>query len=353
MKKKALLVPIMSIVLMSAMFSAIPVVEVQAASDNQVTLSDPTKDYYGVFLAGRGESKKPSRVKCQEEAFKKSRTAWADTLVTDGKGWNYSRMTGLGPNTTSAELEANITYYKTKLKAGDEFHFYFVGHGWEQFIALKDGSCPIGNIVNALSGFKRGVTISILLDCCDSHKMLEEFKKITADDGKKINPDHVAALGTTNSLVGIGGFFGYAFSYSWGTLGTFALIQAFKLLPKSTLYAKAVFNQTANCDELLLSEGDQDGDGLIDEDGGVLGDYDVPNSALGEDDDGDGSIDEDSPPQGGTYFADPPAGVGGIVIPVDKLALLAPYVGLASTILVATTATAIYVKRVKRRKEKQ
>ena len=45
--------------------------------------------------------------------------------------------------------------------------------------------------------------------------------------------------------------------------------------------------------------------------------------------------------------------VGGVVVPVDKFGLLAPYIGLASTILVATAATAIYVKRVKRRKEKQ
>ena len=46
-------------------------------------------------------------------------------------------------------------------------------------------------------------------------------------------------------------------------------------------------------------------------------------------------------------------GVGGFVVPIDKLGLLAPYVGLASTILVATVATALYVKRVKHRKEKQ
>jgi hypothetical protein len=49
--------------------------------------------------------------------------------------------------------------------------------------------------------------------------------------------------------------------------------------------------------------------------------------------------------------------VGGIAVPidisVDKFGLLAPYIGLASTILVATVATAVYVKRVKHRKEKQ
>jgi hypothetical protein len=54
-------------------------------------------------------------------------------------------------------------------------------------------------------------------------------------------------------------------------------------------------------------------------------------------------------------------GVGGNVVPVDKLALFGvllapyvPYVGLASAAIVATAvATAIYVKRVKRKQEKQ
>jgi len=45
--------------------------------------------------------------------------------------------------------------------------------------------------------------------------------------------------------------------------------------------------------------------------------------------------------------------VGGIVVPADKFVLLAPYIGLASTMLVATVATAIYATRVKRRKEKR
>ena len=37
--------------------------------------------------------------------------------------------------------------------------------------------------------------------------------------------------------------------------------------------------------------------------------------------------------------------VGGVWVPVDKLGLLAPYIGLASTIAVAAVATAIYVRR--------
>ncbi|MCJ7767041.1 hypothetical protein MUP79_01435 [Candidatus Bathyarchaeota archaeon] len=53
------------------------------------------------------------------------------------------------------------------------------------------------------------------------------------------------------------------------------------------------------------------------------------------------------------FFGQTEGGVGGIVVPIDRFGLLAPYIGLASTTLAATVATAIYVKRVKRRKEKQ
>lgn len=46
-------------------------------------------------------------------------------------------------------------------------------------------------------------------------------------------------------------------------------------------------------------------------------------------------------------------GVGGYVIPVDKIGLLAPYIGLASTTIIAITATIVYVKRFKHKKQKQ
>lgn len=39
------------------------------------------------------------------------------------------------------------------------------------------------------------------------------------------------------------------------------------------------------------------------------------------------------------------APVGGFMVPVDKLGLLAPYIGLASMIIVGTVATIVYVKR--------
>ena len=48
----------------------------------------------------------------------------------------------------------------------------------------------------------------------------------------------------------------------------------------------------------------------------------------------------------------PPAPpVGGIVVPMDKLGLLVPYMGIASTVLLATTATVIYVKHTKNKKK--
>jgi len=56
---------------------------------------------------------------------------------------------------------------------------------------------------------------------------------------------------------------------------------------------------------------------------------------------------------GGEIWRLPTLCIGGIAVPVDKFGLLAPYVGLASTIIVAAVATTTYVKRVKRRKENQ
>jgi len=58
-------------------------------------------------------------------------------------------------------------------------------------------------------------------------------------------------------------------------------------------------------------------------------------------------------PEGDTTIMASPPSVGGIIVPVDKFGLLTPYIGLASTIIVATVATAVYVKRFNRRKEKQ
>jgi plastocyanin len=42
--------------------------------------------------------------------------------------------------------------------------------------------------------------------------------------------------------------------------------------------------------------------------------------------------------------------VGGVLVPVDRLALLTPLVGLASLVVAATTVTAIYARRAKHRK---
>ena len=44
-------------------------------------------------------------------------------------------------------------------------------------------------------------------------------------------------------------------------------------------------------------------------------------------------------------------GVGGDIALHDKLGLLAPFIGLASLILAATTVTALYVRRARNREE--
>ena len=43
-----------------------------------------------------------------------------------------------------------------------------------------------------------------------------------------------------------------------------------------------------------------------------------------------------------------PQNIGGAVVPIDKLGLLAPYIGLASTVLITAAASVIYVKHRKK-----
>lgn len=58
-------------------------------------------------------------------------------------------------------------------------------------------------------------------------------------------------------------------------------------------------------------------------------------------------------PTRGEFVAFGPAEVGGVIIPIDKFGLLAPYIGLASTTMVGAVATVVYAKHIKCRKEKQ
>jgi len=45
------------------------------------------------------------------------------------------------------------------------------------------------------------------------------------------------------------------------------------------------------------------------------------------------------------------AGVGGVIIPLDKVDLLAPFIGLTSAVLGVTAAASVFAKRIKRRKK--
>jgi len=55
----------------------------------------------------------------------------------------------------------------------------------------------------------------------------------------------------------------------------------------------------------------------------------------------------------GQLIIAPSATVGGVVVPIDKLALLVPYVVLANLVVAATIFTAVYVRRANHREDKQ
>jgi len=358
LKKKIVLMAILSIVLILAMFNACPGVEAQTP-ENKVTLSGSKTTYYGVFVNGPGEGEKKAE---QETVFKNDVDRWMTTLKDKGQGWDESRMTPCEKPTFEG-LKKTIAAYENRVQSGEEFHFFFDGHGSEDgSILLGDGCVTPKQLSEALSGFKECVTISVIFDSCYSYLTIDSLAhnnpiKVKDKDGNLIPIDKTkfAAKASTNELFPTS-------SFTYGTSGesefTWWLIFEFSFLrspPRSDpVTAKELFHLMVGA-VVNATIGDQDGDRRIDEDGGILGDYYLANCTLGVDDDLDGLIDEDPPIQQPSYIAEEgeEGDFGGIVVPVNKLVLLAPYIGFASTIIVAAVATAIYVKRVKRRKEKQ
>lgn len=105
------------------------------------------------------------------------------------------------------------------------------------------------------------------------------------------------------------------------------------------------FTQTLNNLYVFILEFDPDP---------LPGDYYVYPRVLLEDDDPGNNIPWwSSVPYAKIQFRDQSIGVGGIATPINKIGLLAPYLGLTSTIVVATVVTTVYIKRVKHRKKKQ
>jgi hypothetical protein len=117
--------------------------------------------------------------------------------------WDPANMTELKQG-TRAQIEACINAAKGASVAGDEFVFYFSGHGGDDpnrfpdttesgegggadnHIRVGDQRIKDDDLANMLDGFKKSVTIVVILDSCQSHTFkdgVDDLASVTQVNG--------------------------------------------------------------------------------------------------------------------------------------------------------------------------
>jgi hypothetical protein len=272
-------------------------------------------------------------------------------------------------NNTKEDIQKYLDNLKKHVEKGEEISFYFFGHGNDKEIGYfgkpeDKGKITQKELSKMLSGFKPSVTIVIVIVACFSERFVKGVSdEITNSDNKKLDAEHLRGIGSSKKEDELDIRSGFVKSLS----------KSLEEDDKNPGYPRAdtkgpetregykdgvttpdeVFNYSKT-DWMEFLALDNDNDTKLDEDDV---EYDYENLVyLFVDNDGDSLIDEDPAPKE-PYLYIPsyvPPPVGGYSIPIDKpkLDLWTPYIGLASTTLIATVATVIYVKRIKHRKER-
>ena len=361
MKKKILSIVILSIVLISIVFSAYvfessPLVQAQ---QQDIPIVDPTgnTNFYYVLVNGGNPYTD------ETEAFVEDRSDMASKLrekENAGKK-NIKKLAEMDcPDTVSVMHE--LSDAASKAQPGEVIVFQYSGHGSDTGIGWRVGRTGNNKVLiwadfaNALKGVRPSVKIVFILDSCqagDAGSGINHYLGVTPirdsnDDPLRAN--HVgilAAQGETSQqtktyhwptavkiLLGIdriGGFFTTKIldGIDHGNFGVNKLHQFMKTSCETKDKDQDGKEGEDPVEHSLLPDGtihrlfvDNDNDSFSDEDQLIIL---APTSPL-----------EDV--------------VGGISVPVDKFALLAPWIALASIILVAAV---IYFKRVKHSKEEQ
>lgn len=255
--------------------------------------------------------------------FAKEAQDLADSL--SGKpGWNPKNMTILkNENVTAKNVTDALTQLKSKSKSGDEVVIYFGVHGGDNLPSAKDGtrgykkdnesngydnhiylydwvSVTDDQLSDLISGFDDCVTITVIIDSCYSGTFTDgddDLQNATDGWGDIYDKDHLYLMLSSEDK---------APTRKKGVTYTDRIIDGLKTEGSST---KADKNKDGNTTSKEMKDyvnsyivehytGDNDNDGLVDED--VLDYYQDPNTGevkfLEIDNDGDGLIDEDIHP---------------------------------------------------------
>jgi len=126
-------------------------------------------------------------------------------------GWNIAANTELlqDDDASYTNIYYAIERMKRRARPGDEFLFYFAGHGGNRTLSDDDGDEPDGfdeciqvhdgfirddTLAEWLSGFADCVTISVKLDCCASGGFADgdtDVQNAINAEGLQYGPDHI------------------------------------------------------------------------------------------------------------------------------------------------------------------
>jgi hypothetical protein len=253
-KRKITPMVILIVVLMLVVFSNYSVAEVEATG-NQVSLSSKDTKYYGIFVTGEGNPG-PNQLK-ERKLFDKDARRWRDALLNLGQGWAENRMSFL-QQPTPQQLRDDFTATKALVRSGDEFHFYYSGHGrdntGEMYLGLANYWSG-GDLKTALSGFVKGVTISVTLDSCYSYKLQNSIQDIVDSRGDSIDPTCLATIAAT-SADHPKSFFATEDEYYYGSHFSYYLLFTFKLhrrLLNGPISALYLFQGAKDVTEIMTS----------------------------------------------------------------------------------------------------
>ena len=124
-------------------------------------------------------------------------------------GWNRDNMEYLqGDSITIFDVQYSINTVKRRARPGDEFLFFFSGHGgnrsydsngdepdgYDEYIVVDDGIITDDTLASWLSDFPDCVTITVKLDCCHSGGFFDgdsDLQNATNADDEPYGPDHI------------------------------------------------------------------------------------------------------------------------------------------------------------------
>jgi len=300
-------------------------------------------------------------------------TDWDDDVDTitdalDGTGsWDHANKKE-HKNGNRTDITTSINNAKNDAVAGDEFIFYFSGHGGDSSFpdATEDGEgngsdnhILIGDttpgtrdritddqLADMLSGFNKSVTIVVILDTCYGHTFFDgadDLGSITQkDNGDDVDAGPRVALiaATSNSTPTTGSGFTDRLADGLEKVGGYCKADKNKdgvvTAKEAADHAKGYYaTEPSKCDPAYpCSIPEFPESSYI---GPVSPDVDNCPCKYNPD-----QMDSD-----GDGYGNVCGDVGGTTIPINTLGILAPYIISAALIISAVAATTLYVKRKK------